>query len=397
MARRVMPKGFKVNGIHCGIKRFSKDLGLIFSRFPCKAAGVFTKNKMKAAPITVTKDVVNRGGPIHAIIVNSGNANCCTGRYGTKDAKRIVHAVCDSLKLNFGNVCIASTGIIGKRLPVDDIVTGVPKLVKRLSEKAIPNFAKAILTTDRMTKVETVTFNVGKKEVVITGICKGAGMIYPNMATMLCFVTTDAKIDKDALKNALKRSVVGSFNRITIDGDMSTNDCVLLLANGQAQNRTIKKDTKEYEAFVKALQKVTLELAKDIVRDGEGATKFVTIYVKGAKTEKDAEIVARAIANSSLVKTSIFGQDGNWGRVASTIGASMADGIKQKKLEIWLDGVCMFKHGEFTNPSSVRAARVYKRKNIKIMINLNAGNKSATIFTCDLSKKYVAINAHYLT
>ncbi len=397
MGKYILPKGFQASGVHCGIKRFNNDLGLIYSRYPCKGVGVFTKNKIKAAPVLVTKDILNKGECTHAVIINSGNSNCCTGWYGVRDAKKMIHAVCESLKLKFNTVCVASTGIIGKRLPIDKIVSAVPKAVKRLSKKGIKNLARAIMTTDRKLKLETARFNIGRKEVIISGVCKGAGMIHPSMATMLCFIMTDAKIDKDALRMALKESVNSSFNSITIDGDMSTNDSVLLLANGQGNNKVVKKDTKEFDIFLKKLKKVTFKLAKDIIKDGEGATKFVTVYVKNALTQKDAQIVAREIANSLLVKTSIHGEDSNWGRVASSIGASMADGIKQNKIEIWLDKVCMFKNGKFTIPHKKRTSRIYKRRNVEILVNLNCGKKETRIWTCDLSKRYVEINSHYLT
>lgn len=397
MSKYILPKGFLSSGVHCGIKRFNKDLGLIYSGSPCKGAGVFTKNKIKAAPVLVTKDILNKTKSVSAVIVNSGNSNCCTGWYGVRDAKKMIHAVCESLKLKLNTVCVASTGVIGKRLPIDKIVSAVPKAVKRLSEKGIKNLAQAIMTTDRKVKIETAIFNIGREEVIISGVCKGAGMIHPNMATMLCFIMTDARIDKDALKTALKDSVNSSFNSITIDGDMSTNDSVLLLANGEANNKVVKKDTKEFDIFLKNLKKVTFELAKDIVEDGEGATKFVNVYVKGAIRESDAKIIARKIANSLLVKTSIHGEDANWGRIASSVGASMAGGIRQNKIEIWLDKVCMFKNGKFTIPHKKRASRIYKKRSVEVLVNLNCGRKEARIWTCDLSKRYVEINSHYLT
>ncbi|MFH1791798.1 MAG: bifunctional glutamate N-acetyltransferase/amino-acid acetyltransferase ArgJ [Candidatus Omnitrophota bacterium] len=397
MARSFLPKGFLVSGLHCGVKRYNKDLGLIYSPAPCRAAGVFTRGRIKAAPVQVTRDILAKREPVHAVIVNSGNANCCTGRYGTSDAKKMVEAASAGLGLDFFNVCVASTGIIGRRMPIDRIVASVPKLVKMLSEKRLMSFAKAVLTTDRKRKVETAVCRIGAKDVTVTGVCKGAGMIHPNMATMLCFVMTDAFIEKSALKSALKRVVGSTFNAISIEGDMSTNDTVLVLANGQAENRMIKKGTKDFDLFEKALEKVCLELAKDIIRDGEGATKFVTVTVKGAKTEKDAQVVARTIANSPLVKTSICGQDGNWGRVAAAVGASMVKGIKQTKLEIYLDGVCMFRKGGFTNPQGSKASKIYKRKNVNIAVNLNAGVKDAMMYTCDLTKRYIEINAHYST
>lgn len=397
MSRNTLPKGFLASGVHCGIKRFNKDLGLIYSKFPCRAAGVFTRNKIKAAPILVTKEILAKSEPIHAVIINSGNANACTGRYGVRDAKRMIQALSDAMGLKYMNVCVASTGVIGRRLPVDDIVRAVPKVVKKLSEKGISSVAKAILTTDRNLKIEKSVFNIGTKEVIISGICKGAGMIHPNMATMLCFLMTDARIDKEALKLALRECADATFNSISIDGDMSTNDCALILANGQANNRTIKKGTKEFDVFFKNLKKVTFELAKSIVRDGEGATKFINVRVKGAASEKDAKIVAQTIATSLLVKTSVHGGDPNWGRIASSVGQSMVKGIRPNKTEIYLDKVCMFKKGKFTSPAKARTSRIYKKRNVEIVVNLNCGSKEAVMWTCDLSKRYVEINSHYMT
>ena len=393
----ILPKGFLASGVHCGIKRFKKDLALIYSKTGCKAVGVFTKNKVKAAPLVVSKEVLNKAKPVRAIIVNSGNANSCTGWYGVRDAKRMMGAVCRALKLKFSNVLISSTGIIGKRLPIESIEESVPKLVKLLSRKGLKSAAQAMLTTDRKLKVAVERFNIGRKEVTLTGVAKGAGMIHPNMATMLSFVMTDARVDKDALKFALREACDKSFNSITIDGDMSTNDMVVLTANGLAQNQTIKRGTKEYKIFLKALVKVAFKLAKDIVEDGEGATKFITVLVEGARTETDAVLVARSVANSCLVKTSVHGENPNWGRVASAVGASGVKEIKPKKFEIYLDGICVFKGGKFTMPSKERFYKIYKRKNVEIAVNLNTGKKTAKIWTCDLSKRYVEINSHYMT
>ena len=393
----VLPKGFLASGVHCGIKRFKKDLALIYSKTGCEAVGVFTKNKLKAAPLLVSKGILKKGKPTRAVIINSGNANCCTGWYGTRDAKRMINAVCKYLNLKFNNVLVSSTGIIGKRLPIDLIEESVPKLVKLLSEKGLISAEKAIMTTDKKIKVGIEKIKIGRKEVIISGIAKGAGMIQPNMATMLSFIMTDAKIDKDALKLSLKEACNGSFNSITIDGDMSPNDTVLILANGLANNTTIKKRTKEYEVFLKALRKITFKLAKNIVEDGEGATKFVNIYVESAKKTKDAYRIARAIANSCLVKTSIHGENPNWGRIAAAVGSSGVHGIKPNKFEIYLDGVLVFKGGKFTMPSKERFYKIYKRKKVEIAVNLNLGRKDAAIWTCDLSKRYVEINSHYMT
>jgi len=393
----VLPKGFLASGLYCGIKTFKKDLALIYSKVGCKAVGIFTKNKVKAAPLVVSKAILKKGKPIRAIVINSGNANCCTGWYGARDAKRMINAVSKNLGLGFSNVLVSSTGIIGRRLQIVEIEKSIPKLVKRLSDKGIQSLAQAILTTDKKAKIACAKVALGRKNIVISGVAKGAGMIHPNMATMLSFVMTDAKIDKDALKHALKDASDVSFNAISVEGDMSTNDTVVLMANGLAGNKTIKRRTKEYRAFLKALKGVSFKLAKDIVEDGEGATKFVTVHVKNVTKASQAEKIARAIANSCLVKTSIFGESPNWGRIASSVGSSGVNGIKPNKMEIYLDKVCVFKGGRFTSVSKERLSRIYKRKNIEILVSLNTGKKEAKIWTCDLSKRYVEINSHYLS
>jgi len=393
----ILPKGFLTAGVHCGIKRFRRDLALVYAKTGCKSVALFTKNKIKAAPIIVSKTILKKNEPIRAIVVNSGNANCCTGWYGVRDAKRMVNAVSRALKIKFNSVLVSSTGIIGQRLPINLIEKAMPKLVRALSEKGLKNAAKAILTTDKKNKVGAERFHVGKKQVTIAGFAKGAGMVHPNMGTMLSFIMTDARVDKDVLKSALRASCEESFNCITVDGDMSTNDMAVLLASGLANNKLIKRNTRECDIFVKALKKVAFKLAKGIVEDGEGATKFVTVNVKNAKTARDAHKVAKSVANSCLVKTSIYGENPNWGRVASSAGASCVSGMRQNKLEIHLDGISVFKSGRFVAHSKEKLYKIYKRKNVEITLNLNMGKKSAKIWTCDLSKRYVEINSHYMT
>ena len=395
--KKILPKGFTAGAVHCGIKKTKKDLALIYSKIGCKAAAVFTKNKVKAAPLLISKDILNKGEPIKAVIINSGNANCCTGWYGTRDAKRMVAEVSKNLKIRFNNVLVSSTGIIGKRLPIDLIEKAMPKLIKSISEKGIVNLAKGISTTDKILKVYVEKINIGKKEVIISGVAKGAGMIHPNMATMLAFMMTDAKIDKDALKSALKEASDESFNAITVDGDMSTNDTALLMANGASGNKTIKNKTKEYYIFLKGLKDVCIKLAKDIVRDGEGATKLVEVYVKNAKTKSDAKKVAETIATSSLVKTSIYGENPNWGRVASSVGSSGVKNVRQNKFEVYLDKICVFKKGKAPDHLAEKFHKIYKKKNVEIVVDLHTGTKEARMWTCDLTKKYVEINSHYMT
>ena len=395
--KKVLPKGFLAGAVHCGIKRFKKDLALIYSKTGSKTAAVFTKNKVKAAPLLVSKAILKKRESIKAIVVNSGNANCCTGWYGTRDAKRMIHAVAKNLGVKFNNVIVSSTGIIGKRLPISEIEASVPKLVKSLSENGIASAAQGILTTDKMLKIAAEKIKIGKKDIIISGIAKGAGMVHPNMATMLAFIMTDAKIDKDALRASLKEACDESFNAITVDGDMSTNDTAILMSNGAAGNKTIKKNSKEEKVFLKALKNVSIKLATDIVKDGEGATKLIHIYIKNAKTKGEAKKIANIIATSCLVKTSVHGQNPNWGRVASSVGASGLSSIKQNKFEVYLDKICVFRDGKSPEHAKEKFHKIYKKKNVEILVNLNSGKKEAKMWSCDLSKRYVEINSHYMT
>ncbi len=396
MAKNFLPKGFTVSGIHCGMKHRKKDLGLILSDNIAKCSGVFTLNKVKAAPVILTEKLLKKSKGIKAVIVNSANANCCTGKKGMSDAIAMQKATAGSLELSESEVAVCSTGIIGQRLPLEKIVKGLTQLKKKLSKDKLKDFANAILTTDKNIKLKTQTVIIGGKKVTITGICKGAGMVHPKMATMLCFVLTDANIQKNALDKALKDTNEKSFNAITVDGDMSTNDTVLVLANAKAENKIIKTGSKEYIKFFKALEIVMEKLAKDIVKDGEGATKIVTITVKGAKSVSDAEIAARRIANSQLVKTSIHGQDPNWGRIASSVGSTMIKGVNPDTMQIILDGVTFYKGKCLVLPKS-KTSTVYKGKNVDIIVDIKAGKHEYTMFSCDLTKRYVEINAHYTT
>jgi len=384
------PKGFLVNSLNCGIRKYRHDLGLLISVVPAKAAGVFTKNKVKAAPVIFSQRNIKNSG-CRAIIVNSGNANCCTGSKGSEDADRMAASVGKALKISKKKVLVASTGVIGQALPVKLIEKAVPALAKGLNKKGSISFAKAIMTTDKFPKSLAVKIKIGGASVTIGGTAKGAGMINPNMATMLSFITTDAAIKKDALKAAFKNAIAKSFNSITVDGAMSTNDCVFILANGAAGNRPISKDSSDYNKFCKALEYITAGLAKKIVLDGEGATKFVGIIVKGAKDASDAKTIACAIANDPLFKTSVYGEDPNWGRIAAAVGYSSAK-VEPKKLDIYLDGKKAASGGVKTNAN---LAGAYKKKHINIVVDLKLGKKKVEVFTCDLTKKYVEINSSY--
>jgi glutamate N-acetyltransferase/amino-acid N-acetyltransferase len=370
-----LPKGFLVNALSCGIKKSGKpDLALIYSKVPAKACGVFTANKIKAAPLRVTIEHI-KNNIAQAIIVNSGNANCFTGIAGLNDAYISAKLIADKLGIKKNDCLVASTGIIGKRLPVEKIKKALLKLVKGVNRKGIKKVAKSIMTTDTKLKIASKKVQIGNKEIQIIGIAKGAGMIAPQLrqATMLCFIMTDAAITSQALKQALNEAVGSSFNSITIDGCMSTNDMVLVLANGLAKNRLINQGGDLYK-FKKALNEISLDIAKQIVKDAEGATKFIEIKVSGAKSDKQAKEGAFAIANSVLFKTAMYGANPNWGRIISALGQAGID-LKEEKIKI--------KHTSLN------------KKEIIIYVSLGIGRSTASVFTSDLTPKYVKINAEY--
>lgn len=368
-------KGFKANGMACGIKRSGKpDLALIYSETPCVAAGAYTKNSIIAAPLVVTKENL-RDSQAQAVICNSGNANCFTGNFGLIYARRSAELVGKLLNMRISDVIVASTGIIGKPLPFQKIAAAAEELVEGLSTQKGHAAAQAILTTDLATKEIAVEITVGGKKVTIGACSKGSGMIQPNMATMLCFITTDCAIAVPLLKKALKDAVAKTFNCITVDGCMSTNDMVTVMANGLAGNRPINKTGEDYNKFSQALYHVCLDMAKKIVIDGEGATKFLEIHVTGAATESQAHKAALAIANSNLVKTAAYGSNPNWGRVAGAVGSLGIPKVTERDLKI-----------KFTS---------FAHKNIRISVDLNLGKKQAVVYTCDLSLDYVKINGKY--
>ncbi|MBU0504109.1 MAG: bifunctional glutamate N-acetyltransferase/amino-acid acetyltransferase ArgJ [Candidatus Omnitrophota bacterium] len=370
----VLPQGFKANGLSAGIKKSRKpDLALFYSLISAKAGCVVTANKVKAAPLVVNQEHLRKAKNFQAIIVNSGNANCFTGSAGIKDAQDTAGILSRELDLKKESVLVASTGIIGRRLPLDKIKRSIPELVRGLSAGGIVKAKKAILTTDIITKEITLEFNIGDSAVKICGIAKGSGMIAPNMATMLGFIFTDARISQKALDKALRSAVDNSFNCITVDGCMSTNDTVIILANGAARNKLINSG-KEFDLFQEALNIVCLELAKLIIRDGEGATKFITIKVSGARSLKEAKQAGLAIANSNLFKTAIFGENPNFGRVAASIGSAGVS-FNENKLKVFLSPL--------------------NKKIVRVKVDLFAGRFSSTIYTCDLSPEYIKINAAY--
>ncbi|RJQ13893.1 MAG: bifunctional glutamate N-acetyltransferase/amino-acid acetyltransferase ArgJ, partial [Nitrospiraceae bacterium] len=351
-------------------------------------------NRIKAAPVRLAmKRIPSKKG--QAIIVNSGNANACTGEQGYRDAKQMVAWTAREIGIPAELVYVSSTGVIGRPLPMDKIKDALPELVKKLSPSSLTQVASAIMTTDTFAKISSRKINIGGRTGTIAGIAKGAGMICPNMATMLCFILTDIAIAPDALDAALREAVRKSFNRITVDNDMSTNDTAMILANGRLQNTPITKKSPSYAKFTEVLSDVTYELAGMIVRDGEGATKFVEIIVNGARSEPDAEKVATSVAKSMLVKTAIYGQDPNWGRIIAAAGYSGVK-IDEKKIDIYINRIKMVNRGTGTGKED-SARKILANKNIIITINLGAGTKSARALTCDLTEKYIGINAHYTT
>lgn len=390
------PKGFLAAAVSCGIKRRGKsDLALLYSETPCVCIATFTTNKVRSGSVVLSEKYL-KNSAAQAVVVNSGNANCCVGKKEIEDALSITGATARKLGLKKQDVLICSTGIIGKPLPVNKIRVKIGALAEDLSRNGGTKFSKAIMTTDTVHKEAGAAVKIGSKTVRIGSAVKGAGMICPNMATMLAFFTTDAAIEKSALNLAFKQAVGDSFNKITVDGDMSTNDSAIIFANGMARNATIKKGSAGYSKFLNALKSVAAELARKMILDGEGATKFVEVIVKGARDEKEADIVARHVADSSLVKTMIAGGDPNWGRVAASAGSSGVD-IKQNKLNIYFGKILVMKNGAATNVSKKTLAGIFKKKEIFITIDLGQGKASSEIWTCDLTKEYVMINAAYET
>ncbi len=372
--KAILPKGFRASGLACGVKKSGKlDLALFYSDVPAKSACLFTTNKIQAAPIKISKRHLALSRTFQAIIANSGNANCFTGAKGLLAAQRMTEATAEALSLGKFNVLVNSTGVIGKELPLEKITCAIPDLVRGLSRHGIDKAKEAILTTDLFVKEVSVKCLIGNKKVTICGVAKGAGMISPNMATMFAFILTDANIAQSALKKALKLAVKDSFNCITIDGCMSTNDSVMVLANGASANRTIVSG-KDFEIFTKALKIVCLELAKMIVRDAEGATKFITISVDKARSEEEAKRAALAVANSNLFKTAVYGENPNFGRIVAAIGAS----------DVALKEECL----------RMRVSPLSK-KEITVVVSLNTGKAGATVYTSDLTPEYIKINAAY--
>ncbi|HEA47243.1 MAG TPA: bifunctional glutamate N-acetyltransferase/amino-acid acetyltransferase ArgJ [bacterium] len=390
------PRGFKAAGISCGIKkRGKKDLALIYSEVMTRATALFTTNQIKAAPLKVSAEHI-KDGKAQAIVINSGCANAATGKKGLKDAKEMTKIAAEELGIEREDVLVASTGTIGTFLPMDKITEGIKEAKEKLSEEGGREAAQAIMTTDTFPKEVAVELKIGDKRVIIGGTTKGAGMIFPHLATMLSFITTDAAISGELLKKALKSSIAKSFNMITVDGEESTNDMVVILANGLASSKEIVEEDENFKKFSSGLDEVTLKLAKMIVMDGEGASKFVEVEIRKAKDSKEAKRIAFSIANSLLVKTAIFGEDANWGRIMAAIGNSGVK-IEENKIDIYLGNLKLASKGCGVKFSEEEAKKILKEKEVKIIVDLNLGEESAKVWTCDLTPEYVKINAHYRT
>jgi glutamate N-acetyltransferase/amino-acid N-acetyltransferase len=391
------PKGYRAAGLHCGVKKVRKDLALVVSDAPAACGAVFTQNAVPAAPVLVDRDQLSRSSYVRAIAVNSGNANACTGERGMLDARTMLRAVARETGVHESEVLVSSTGVIGQFMPMDRITAGIAVAAGQLTKEGGTAAAEAIMTTDTFVKELSVATAIDGIPVMLGGMAKGSGMIAPNMATMLAFVTSDAAIAPALLQRTVKAAVDRSFNRITVDGDTSTNDMVAVLANGLAGNRllTVERDP-GYQEFAAALEHLLVRLSKMIVTDGEGATKFVEIQVTGASSEADAVAAARAIANSNLVKTAIHGEDANWGRILAAVGNS-GIAFTPEEVEITLGNVPILRKNYRIDFSEEEAKNVLTRREITIRVDLNGGPGSATFWTCDLSSEYVAINANYRT
>lgn len=389
------PQGFLAAGVKAYIKKDKKDLAVIYSELPAAAAGVFTTNRVKAAPLLITMEHI-KDGRAQAIVVNAGNANACTGEPGLKNAVATAQKAGELLHIDSHDVIVTSTGVIGVQLPMDRVLAGVASAVGELSRDSGGEAAEAIMTTDTVPKKVAVEFTVGGKKAVIGGMAKGSGMIHPNMATMLGFITTDTAVSPALLEQALKYAVHRTFNMITVDGDTSTNDMVAVLANGMAGNPEIAAEGSDYVAFREALLYVCTYLAKLVAKDGEGATKLVEVRVVNAVSEEDAKKAAMAVANSNLVKTAVFGEDANWGRIICAVGYSGAE-FDPAEVDIFIGDEKMCAAGTPLDFSEQRAKKILARDEVAILVDLKAGGAEATAWTCDFSYDYVKINADYRT
>lgn len=395
------PKGFLASGLNAGIKnQTKKDMAMVFSSTPCAAAGVFTTNLVKAAPVKWDKELVTTSPYVQAVVVNSGIANACTGAEGLGYCADTAAEAALALNIPKTAVLVASTGVIGKQLPIDKIKSGVTALSKVLgsSREDAKLAAEAIMTTDTKSKEVACTLELGGKQVTVAGMCKGSGMIHPNMCTMLCFVTTDAAISHELLQKALSEDVVDTFNMISVDGDTSTNDTVLVMANGQAENTPITKEGEDYKTFCEALHFIMLELSKKIAGDGEGCTCLFEATVIGAKDKNQARTIAKSVVCSSLTKAAVFGHDANWGRILCAMGYSGAQ-FDPEVVDIWLESkagtIKIVENGIATDYSEETATKILSEEEVIAKMDIKEGNETATAFGCDLTYEYVKINGDY--
>ena len=394
-------KGFWAAGVEAGIKyQNRKDMAMVYSKTPCRAAGVFTTNVVKAAPVLWDKEVVESEWEAQAIVVNSGIANACTGKLGYEYCRETAGAAADALEISPQSVLICSTGVIGMQLPMEKMTEGVRMLAKAIKpgEEAGTDAAKAIMTTDTRNKQVAVKVTIGGKEVTIGGMCKGSGMIHPNMCTMLAFVTTDVNISKKLLQEALSADVRDTFNMVSVDGDTSTNDTLLVLANGQAGNHEITEKGADYDTFVEALHYVNETLAKKIAGDGEGATALFEVKVIHADNKEDAKTLAKSVITSSLTKAALFGHDANWGRILCALGYSGAK-FDPEAIELYLESsagkILIFKDGMAADYSEEEATRILSCSEVTALVDMKMGEAKATAWGCDLTYDYVKINADY--
>ena len=394
-------KGFMAAGVEAGIKyQNRKDMAMVYSKTPCRAAGVFTTNVVKAAPVLWDKEVVESEWEAQAIVVNSGIANACTGKLGYEYCRETAGAAADALEISPQSVLICSTGVIGMQLPMEKMTEGVRMLAKAIKpgEEAGTDAAKAIMTTDTRNKQVAVKVTIGGKEVTIGGMCKGSGMIHPNMCTMLAFVTTDVNISKKLLQEALSADVQDTFNMVSVDGDTSTNDTLLVLANGQAGNPEITEKGADYDTFVEALHYVNETLAKKIAGDGEGVTALFEVKVIHADNKEDAKTLAKSVITSSLTKAALFGHDANWGRILCALGYSGAK-FDPEAIELYLESsagkILIFKDGMAADYSEEEATRILSCSEVTALVDMKMGEAEATAWGCDLTYDYVKINADY--
>ena len=390
------PLGFTAAGVRAGIKKSGNlDVAVIYTEKEAAVAGVFTKNQVAAAPIRVSKIVVNTG-TAHAIVANAGCANACTGEQGLRDAEKMAEVAAEELHCRQDDVVVASTGVIGVNLNMEKMTAGIKDAVKNLSREGSVNAGNAIVTTDTYSKSCATEVEIGGKQIRFGAIAKGSGMIQPDMATMLCFITTDAAIDQKLLQSALSEITEVTFNMISIDGDMSTNDMVTVLANGAAGNEKITSKNDDYKIFYTTLESICRELSKKIASDGEGATKFLTINVNGAESFSDAKKVGMSVAKSPLVKTAFFGEDPNWGRVICAVGYSGVK-INPSSTVVKFGDIPVYAHGVGANYNDAALKKVMASHDIVIDIELGLGETNATVWSCDFSYEYVKINGEYHT